>query len=162
MAAEVALLANWSYFGCVMGHGSRPVTLPLRSMSPRQVLTLLSVLTTLAVAGSSRALLAGTCGDYLQHSSPHKPTMADATGKQPDESPSLPMRCTGPRCSQAPAVPANLPAPATSTPTETRGSLILVDATEAPRAPQSHWRTSPTMNYLHFAAEDIFHPPRVA
>jgi hypothetical protein len=40
--------------------------------------------------------------------------------------------------------------------------MIIVADRERPSTSGSFWRTAPQQNYLYFAAEEVFHPPRFA
>jgi hypothetical protein len=105
----------------------------------------------------SRGVLAGTCGDYLQH------TTAAATAPIASHSlPLTPKPCNGPTCSQAPSQPASVPVTAPSAPDQTRNSIVLLHIETQTLANLAYWLDVPNSAYLYVAAEDIFHPPRVA
>lgn len=131
-------------------------------MSQRQINALIAALAILTLASGSRALLAGTCGDYLQHNASGQAAAAKSAMPAQEDAPLFPKPCSGPRCSQAPVSPASLPAPAPTTPGETRGQMILQSTVDEPIISCSFWRTTIAQQYLYVAAEDIFHPPRLA
>jgi hypothetical protein len=122
---------------------------------------------------ADRSLFADTCGDYLQHRS--NPNDASATpfihsdGKRiefhvgliGDQSkPRAP--CNGPRCSQAPNRPVNVPDAVPQIGPQERNTAAILGATTEADEKSSYWFALPNSLYACQGSEDIFHPPRVS